>query len=100
MAKDVTHTMTFSIADDSDSLTNSQVFLQSGTFGTTTYGCMDPEALNFDSEALEDDASCAYIASAAAFVSVRVLSSRIDFEPKQKQNTKTDTGTNLQQMSR
>ena len=31
---------------------------------------MDPEALNFDSEALEDDASCAYIASAAAFVSV------------------------------
>ena len=32
VAKDVTHTMTFSIADDSDSLTNSQVFLQRGTW--------------------------------------------------------------------
>ena len=71
VTKDVTHTMTFSIADDSDANTNSQVFLQSGTFGTTTYGCTDPIALNFDSEALEDDASCAYIAAATAFVSVR-----------------------------
>jgi len=68
--KDVVHTMTFSIADDSDSIVNSQVFLQSGTFGTTRYGCTDPEALNFDSDALEDDESCAYISSATAFVSV------------------------------